>query len=608
MLSDMQDGGGLTLRRRRAVRHMRTQVDPLACAAGAAQRPAIRESTTTKTCALETDGKGANVANQGDDIYRSFLNKTFTRRDLLKGAAMVGAGAALAPVLAACGDSGTTTSPSASAAGTPKMGGHLRVAAGMGSAKETLDAHATAFTMQSMDMRFNMYDSLLEYSPEGVQQMALAESIEPNSTGTEYVVKLKPDLVFHDGSPVNADAVVYTFDRIMNPKNPQLAANQLRGLKPGGAKKVDDLTISFKLSEANVIFPEALATYSAAIVPVGYDPKGGTGAIGTGPFMLAQPSDFKPGVEAVFVKNPNYWREGGGPYVDKLSIIEFADTTAQLNALIGGTVEWVQMIPGAQREVATGAGMKLLEAKTGSWIPFTMNCEAKPFNDPKVRQAFRLIVDRPQMITQAADGLQWLGNDMYAPYDPGYPKDLPQRAQDIEQAKALLKEAGQENLAVKLVTSTSVSNGAPAAATVFAQQAKAAGVDVKVENVTGDVFWGDDYLTWPFAMDNWGTRGYLAQAGMGTVPGALYDETHWSKGRPDYMKIVNEAYQTVDETKRNELIAAAATMEYEDGGYIIHAFDIQVDAYSPKVAGGMPDYSGLGSAAANARYRLMYFA
>ena len=63
---------------------------------------------------------------------------------------------------------------------------------------------------------------------------------------------------------------------------------------------------------------------------------------------------------------------------------------------------------------------------------------------------------------------------------------------------------------------------------MFAQQAKAAGVNVKVDNVTGDVFWGDQYLKWPFAMDNWGTRGYLAQAGMGTMPGALYDETHWA--------------------------------------------------------------------------------
>ena len=547
-----------------------------------------------------------------DDL--GFLSTEVTRRQVLQGAAAVGAVAALGTTAAACGSSSSSSSsasPAASssaAAGTPKMGGHLRVAAGQGSAKEDLDAHATAYTMQSMDMRFNLYDSLLEYTHEGVQAMALAESMEPNADGTEFTIKLKSGVTFHDGSPVNADAVVYSFERIMDPKNPGLAANQLRGLTPGGTVKVDDLTVSFKLKEANAIFPEALATYSAAIVPVGYDPKGGDGVIGTGPFKLAAPSDFQPGVQCVMAKNENYWRTDGGPYVDQLSIIEFADTTAQMNALLGNSVDYVNMIPGAQRSIATGAGAKLLEAKTGSWIPFTMNVQVKPFDDVRVRQAFRLIVDREQMMAQGADGLQWLGNDMYAPFDPGYNKDLPQRTQDLEQAKSLLKQAGQEGMTVKLVTSTSVSNNAPSAATVFAQQAQGAGITVKVDNVTGDVFWGDQYLKWGFAMDNWGTRGYLAQTGMGTMPGSLYNETHWADGNSKYMDLVKEAYKTVDDAARNDLINQASTIEYDEGGYIVYAFDNQVDAMAANVMGMVADFSGLGSAASNARYRLAFFA
>jgi len=553
------------------------------------------------------------MSERDHDDRSGILNTPITRRQVLGGAAVIGAGAAFGPLVAACGSSssGSSGSPAASgsaAAGTPKSGGNLRVAAAAGSAKENLDIHAPALTSPSLDMRFNLYDSLLEHSPEGVLGMALAESLEPNSTGTQYTAKLKSGLVFHDGSPVNADAVVYSFERILNPKNPGLAAQQLRGLKPGGTKKIDDLTVQFNLTEANAIFKEALATYSAAVVPVGYAPKGGQGAIGTGPFKLAQPSDFQPGVRCDFVANTNYWRQGGGPYVDKLAIIEFADTTAQMNALLGKAVDYVNMIPGAQRKIATSSGAKLLQAKTGSWIPFTMNVKVKPFDDVRVRQAFRLIVDRPQMIAQAADGLQWLGNDMYAPFDPGYPKDLPQRAQDIAQAKSLLKQAGYSgNLAVKLTTSTSVSTGAPSAATVFAQQAKTAGVNVTVDNVTGDVFWGDQYLKYQFAMDNWGTRGYLAQASFGTVPGALYDETHWSATNPKWVALVDEAFKTVDDAKRNELITQAATIEYNEGGYIIYAFDNQVDAYSAKVAGMVPDFSGLALAAGGARYRLAYF-
>ena len=82
-----------------------------------------------------------------------------------------------------------------------------------------------------------------------------------------------------------------------------------------------------------------------------------------------------------------------------------------------------------------------------------MNVDVKPFDDVRVRQAFRLLVNRPEMIAQGADGLQWLGNDMYGPFDAGYPKDLPQREQDLEQAMSLLKQAGQENMTVKLMTS-----------------------------------------------------------------------------------------------------------------------------------------------------------
>ena len=555
----------------------------------------------------------------------SYFVRRVTRREVLKGAAVVIAGAAIGPVVAGCGGSNTTTTAGtaagagATAAGTgttaagggsaAKPGGHLRVAAGAGSAKEDLNIHAPALTMPSLGMRFNLYDSLLEYSAAGVLGMALAEELSPNADGTQYTVKLKKGLTFHDGTPVNADAVVYSFERILDPKNPGLAAKQLRGLEPGGTKKVDDLTVRFELSAPNAIFPEALSAYSAGIVPVGYNPTGGQGVIGTGPFKLASPGDFQPGVQAVFVKNPEYWRPDGGPYVDKLSFIEFADNTAQMNALLGGAVDYSQMILGSQRKVAESGGFKLLETKTGSWIPFTMNASVKPFDDVRVRQAFRLIVDRPQMIAQAADGLQWLGNDMYAPFDPGYAKSLPQRAQDIEQAKSLLKQAGYDNnLSIKLTTSTSVSNGAPAAATVFAQQAKAAGVTVQVEEVSGDVFWGDEYMKYPFAMDNWGTRGYLAQAGFGTVPGAVYNETHWSDTNPKYVSLVEEAFKTVDDAKRNELITQASTIEYDEGGYIVYAFDMQVDAHSPKVTGAVPDFSGLASAANNARYRLISFA
>jgi len=542
-----------------------------------------------------------DVTQHNDDSLKGLLHRPFTRRDLLKGAAIVGAGAAFSPVIAACGGSSTsTTSPSAVA--SPKAGGNLRVGLIGGSVKESLDGHAFAGTEPMMVFIFQLYESLMEYSPEGVLQMGLAESVEANAAATQFTAKLKAGIPFHNGKDVTADDVVYSFKRILTDK--LQGATQLVGLEPSGLKKIDNLTVQFNLEKPNAVFKEALAAYSNCIVPVDYNPKGAKGAIGTGGFMV---ESFKPGQEAVFAKNPNYWRE---VYLDKLTLIEFADPSARVNALQDGTVDYLNQIENANISVLQAAGgFSFLKANTGMWQPFTMNLNTKPFDDVKVRQAFRLIVERQQMIDQTYAGDGWVGNDMYSPFDAAYPKDFPQRAQDLEQARALLKDAGYDNdLTVTLTTSDGITSTAVAQAQVFAEQAKGAGVTVKVNKVDSNTFWGDQYLSWPFAQDFWGTRNYLVQAALGTMPGAVYNETHFDEHYPNWLDVVNEAFQTVDDTKRNELIRQAYEIEHNEGGYIIWGFQDIQDAMTSKVAGVVPDYSGLSGSAARSRYRLAYFA
>ncbi len=540
------------------------------------------------------------MSERDDGLLPEFVSKPFTRRQLIKGAAVVGAGAAFGPLLGAGSAAGA--SPPVGAA--PKTGGNLRVATPAGSSAENLDIHRPADTIPALNARFQMYDSLLEFSPTGVLGMALAAELVPNKTATQFTVRLKPGLEFQNGKSVTADDVVYSFNRIMNPKNPGLAATQLAGLKPGKTKKIDKLTVRFDLDVANAVFPQALAAYASGIVPVGYNPTGATGAIGTGPFMI---TTFSPGQQMVFAKNPHYWRTGGGPYVDTLTFTEFSDNTAQLNALLGGTADYCNGIASAQRSIASGAGMVLLTAKTGAWEPFTMRADIKPFSDVRVRQAFRLIVNRPELITNARDGMATLGNDMFGLYDPGYPKNLAQRVQDLAKAKSLLKAAGYGNgLTVTLTTSTGVASTAPADATVFAEQAKGAGVTVNISNVTSDIFWGANYLKYTFAQDNWGTRGYLAQAALGTIPGALYNECHWVNAK--YLALYKQAYKTVDNAKRNEIVRELATIDYNEGAYIIHCFDNLVDAHTKNVLGAVAGFSGLATSACDGRYRLMSFA
>lgn len=524
-----------------------------------------------------------------------------TRRDLLKGTAGVAATFALGgSFLAGCGGSSSTSSSGVAASGAPRKGGHIRSGITGGGAKDVLDAQTAYVNEPEIAMQWQVYDSLLGFDPNHKMIYLLAESYEANADATEYTVHLKPDLEFHNGKTVTADDVIWSYKRILDPKTAAAGTDLLRDLRPGNMKKLDERTVRFTLDRPNAIFWESLAFFCNAIVPVGYRPNGAQGLIGTGPWIV---ESFYPGEQAVFTANANYW--GEGPYADQLTMIEFADSTARLNALLGGTVDHIDLVESAQADVIkSNAGFTLLQAKSGGWDPFTMRIDEKPFDDVRVRQAFRLIVDRQQMIQQALSDYGWLGNDMYAPFDPGYPSDLPQREQDLEQAKSLLKQAGYDNnLTVELVTSTAVGAGLVAAAQVFAEQAKGAGVRVKVNKVDPNVFYGDNYLKWTFAQDFWGTRNYLAQTTLCTSPNAPYNECHWKDA--EWQKIVDEAFRTADETKRNELVAAAEKIEYERGGYIIWQSNTLLDGYSNKLGGVIADTWG--QSACKNRYNLMYF-
>jgi len=515
------------------------------------------------------------------NLLASMGNTRLTRRSLLKYAAAGGVLAGLGPLVAACGGSEPTTSPSA--AGSPKQGGNLRVGIVGGSAKDTLDGQ-TATSEPQICTTFQLYDALLGWDADYQMVPLLAAEWSANADASVWSVKLRDDVVFHDGKPMTADDVVYSYKRIIDPKSPKMGASQLALLPTSGIRKVDASTVEFHLDSPSAIFEEAMALYANCIVPEGFDLKK---PVGTGPFKI---KTNKPGEQYVFDANTEYW--GDGPYVDQLTIMEFADATARVNALLGGTVEAISQLPAAQVKVVEGGGMKVLNAETGAWQPFTMRIDQKPFDDVRVRQAFRLMVDRQGMIDQAYAGFGGIGNDMYSPFDPGTPQ-LEQRAQDLEQAKSLLKQAGHDgDLEVTLNTSDAIGSAAVAAAQVFAEQAKGAGVTVNVKKVDSGAYWdAGNYLSYTFSQDFWYTRNYLSQTNQGTMPNAPYNETHWKNEQ--WQAIVEEAMRTGDKAKRNELIAEAQKIEYDEGGYIVWAFNNQIDGYSPKLGGVVPNKSGV---------------
>jgi peptide/nickel transport system substrate-binding protein len=506
---------------------------------------------------------------------------SFSRRDALR---LIGAGVLAAGMPAALAACGSSVNPGGATTGTsPRKGGRLRVGIVGGSAKDSLNAH-NPVTHPDECRAIQLYDTLATYDSDFRIELALAEEITPSADARTWTIRLKQGLEFHNGKTVGAEDVAYTLKRIIDKANPQAGASGLGAVDPNGISVVDPRTVTLALGAADAVLLDQLAQYQNGIVPVGYDPKQ---PVGAGPFKYVS---FQPGQQSVFSRHPNYWRKDE-PHVDEVVIIDFPDDTARVNALISKQVDAISQLPlGQINVVKNAADMRVLDSACGAWLPFTMRVDRPPFNDVRVRQAFRLVVDRDQMVRQVLGGHGSVANDLYGRFDTCYASGLPQRKQDIAQARALLKQAGKENLTVELVTSP-VAAGVVEAAQVFANQAKAAGITVNVKKVDTGEFYGDNYLKWDFAQDFWFSRSYLPQTAQGSMPDAPYNETHWAD--PAFVDLIKKARQTLDETKRCDLLKQAQKIEYDSGGYIIWGFNNQVDAYQNNVAGLAPDKTGI---------------
>ncbi|APX34968.1 peptide ABC transporter substrate-binding protein [Brachybacterium sp. P6-10-X1] len=486
----------------------------------------------------------------------------------------------LSAVLAACGDSAAPVQ-SVDLEGPPREGGSMRIGFVGGGASDTLDG-AIATNLGDIARAVNMYNTLLYFDDDYVLRPMLATSVTPNDDATVWTAELRDDVTFWDGRPLTAEDVIASFERIVDPDDPKNGAAALSHLEE--IVKTAEHTVEFRLSSSDTALDEQFGQYTSIIVPADFtveDP------VGTGPFML---KSFTAAQSTVLTRNPHYWGEDG-PYLDEISLLNFNDTDALINALLSNQVDAVAQIPPALTEViASDERITILNSETGMYLPFTMRVDQAPFDDERVRQAFRLAANREGMIEQVLSGKGTLGNDMFAVFDPAYPDDLPQRTQDIAEAKKLLAEAGYpDGLEIELVTAP-IQAGVVEAAQVFAEQASEAGIRVTINRMDLTAYW-TDYLNYTFSQSFWYTRNFLAQANAGAMPGAPFNETHWED--EDFIALVEQARAEVDEKARGELIAQAQEIMYDRGGYLIWGFANQIDAYQGYLGGFVENRTGI---------------
>ena len=149
----------------------------------------------------------------------------------------------------------------------------------------------------------------------------------------------------------------------------------------------------------------------------------------------------------------------------------------------------------------------------------------------------------------------------------------------------MLKQAGQSGLTVPLTTAA-IAPGTVQVSQVFAQQAKAAGVNVDLKEVTATDLFGPNFLKWQFSQDNWAPTPFFTQVGEGQVPGAPFNESHFDN--PQFNKLYSEALATVDAAKQRQIAYEMQVIYWNEGGYIIPYFTPFIDAHSPKLHGVVP--------------------
>lgn len=501
------------------------------------------------------------------------------RRTIIRSALIGGVSLGAGGLLSACSGGGSTGKGKPPAA--RKQGGALHVGLTGGSSSDTLNPFFGGITAIGTARAQQLYQPLVQLGSDAQVEYVLATEIATKGSSSRWVIRLRKGVTFHDGKPFGADDVIYTLRTILNPKKPLGGATVLSPVNVNGLKKVDELTVEVPMKTPFGSFPEQLASfwYFLYIAPNGW--KDGDKPNGTGPFAY---QSFAPGQQSVFVKNQKYWKSGH-PYLDTVTIQDFQDGNAVVNALISGAIDCTGQLEGSQMRLLTKASsIKAVPSKTGSIEPFTMRVDKPPFNDVNVRQAFRALVDRPKFITTTLDGFGVVASDVTSPYDPDNDSSL-HRELDIGLAKNLLKKAGYDGtLHVTLDTSVAVNSSAVNMATVLKQQAAAAGVRIDLNEVSSGQFFGPNYYTKSvFSQIYYNYSPYLAQVAQTFLPSSPYPETHFNNAR--YNRLYAEANATQNLDTRKQIVHEMQKIDFNEGGYIIPCFVDSLDAYSIKLTG-----------------------
>ena len=422
---------------------------------------------------------------------------------------------------------------------------------------------------------------------------------------TLWTFKLRDGVKFHDGSALNADAVIWNFDKVFDTKSPQFdqrQASQVRPRLPSVAsyKKLDDMTVQVKTKAVDALFPYQmlwfLVSSPAQFEKLGKDwNKFASEPSGTGPFKLAR---LVPRERAELVKNDAYWNPKRLPKADRMVLICAPEATTRTAALLSGTVDLIETPPPDAVDRLTKGGLRIVQNVTPHvWNFHPSMVQGSPWTDVRLRKAANLAIDR-NAIVQLLGGLAQPAYGQVDKTSPWFGKPTFELKYAPDEARMLMSAAGFSK-AQPLKTKFVVASGGTGQMLslpmneAIQEMFKDAYIDLELKVVELEAL----YTAWRAGAKADINKDVTANNIAYVTSDPLYALTrffhsnqaapvgvNWSYySNPEVDKLIDEALATFDATKQDALMARVHEKVVDDAALIWVVHDTNPHALSPKI-------------------------
>jgi len=422
---------------------------------------------------------------------------------------------------------------------------------------------------------------------------------------TLWTFKLRDGVKFHDGSALNADAVIWNFDKVFDTKSPQFdqrQASQVRPRLPSVAsyKKLDDMTVQVKTKAVDALFPYQmlwfLVSSPAQFEKLGKDwNKFASEPSGTGPFKLAR---LVPRERAELVKNDAYWNPKRLPKADRMVLICAPEATTRTAALLSGTVDLIETPPPDAVDRLTKGGLRIVQNVTPHvWNFHPSMVQGSPWTDVRLRKAANLAIDR-NAIVQLLGGLAQPAYGQVDKTSPWFGKPTFELKYAPDEARILMSAAGFSK-AQPLKTKFVVASGGTGQMLslpmneAIQEMFKDAFIDLELKVVELEAL----YTAWRAGAKADINKDVTANNIAYVTSDPLYALTrffhsnqaapvgvNWSYySNPEVDKLIDEALATFDATKQDALMARVHEKVVDDAALIWVVHDTNPHALSPKI-------------------------